>query len=207
MLKKYQRTVSIIHIAFLKYHLPFLDIKDEDKNVESGIKDRDLKKQYIPNEYSDTSEEQNGIVDIVQVNEAKGEAIATFHTQMEHEKHILQKEIENSIKKMSLHVDKLMGQTSFSGANFFGITQKKKAKPIFSEKVFEIKDSLLFESTKKGKEAHTVFNIIIAVLILIFVKMLAHDTIKGGHDFIDLTLIYDMLVDIRTTLILWIPSF
>lgn len=73
--------------------------------------------------------------------------------------------------------------------------------------MFHQKDSLLTESTKKGKEAHTVFNIFVAILLLIFMKMFYHDMYTKGHDFIDLTMIHDLFDDIQVCMLYWLPLF
>mmetsp|Transcript_31918 Transcript_31918/g.28275 ORF Transcript_31918/g.28275 Transcript_31918/m.28275 type:complete len:257 (+) Transcript_31918:11-781(+) len=179
-------------------------IKSEVENEEGDVNDRYINKDHQRRE---SLEDQKSPVDILEVNVAKVSALASFHTTMENEKCHMQREIENSMKKMTIHVDQLMSDASLSGSNFLGITEQKNSRPIFSEKVFEIRDSLLYESTKKGKEAHTVFNIFISILILIFVKMIAHDTIKGGHSFIDFALMFDMLEAVKITLVLWLPSY
>ena len=126
---------------------------------------------------------------------------------MENEKLTLQMEIENSMNKMTSHVNKLMDQTSISGANLFNISERKRFRPVFSEKVFELRDSLLTESTKKGKEAHTVFNIFVAILILIYIKIFVHDTLQRGYTFIDFSLVSDLQQTVYDVILLWVPLY
>jgi hypothetical protein len=146
-------------------------------------------------------------VDLAHLNDVKAGLIATFNMQMKHEKELLHNEIDMAVQKMNEHIDQLIDLSSLSGSQLLGIIEEKKQKPIFSEKVFENRDSLLTESTKKGKEAHTVFNIFVAILSLIFLKMLVHDIFMKGYYFLDISLLYEVSEDLQTGWIYWAVNF
>lgn len=177
---------------------------DSDDNM---TQDGYIGKPHISASSSGDSEKDFEDIDPVTLSEVKQAVIASFNTEMSHEKQFLQQEVENAMKRMTMHVEKLVEKAALSGASLLGISKKKKERPIFSEKIFEQRDSLLTESTQKGKEAHTVFNIFVAILILIFLKMSVHDIFHKGYSFIDLTLIYNLFRDLRLMWVYWLPNF
>lgn len=173
----------------------------------TGNSDGYIGKDHPRKASEDLSEAGAKPIDHAHLSDIKAGLIASFNTRMNQEKQLLQEEIDKAMQRMTDHVDKLTEMGSISGAKLLGLIEAKAAKPIFSEKVFEQRDSLLTESTKKGKEAHTVFNIFVAILVLIFLKMLYHDVYLRGHDFIDITLLYDLYDDLHVCWLYWAPSF
>lgn len=104
-------------------------------------------------------------------------------------------------------VDDMHTTAVMSTDELLELTEKKETKVLFSEKVFVDRDSLLTESTKKGKEATTVFNIFLSFLMLIFLKIIFHDMYTKGQPFMDLTLIYEVMSDLNILLAFWLPNF
>lgn len=155
----------------------------------------------------DMSEAESDGIDEILLNDAKLSVVVNFNTKMNYEKHLLQKSIDDAMHRMSLHVEKLVENANLSGAQLLGITKENKKKPIFSEKVYENKDSLLTESSKRGKEAHTVFNIFVAILILVFLKIFLHDRYTKGHSFMDVSLLYEIYTDIYNFWPYWTMNF
>lgn len=173
----------------------------------TGNSDGYIGKDHPRKASEDLSEIGGEDIDLAQLSDVKAGLIASFNTKMNQEKQMLQEEIDKTMKRMTSHIEKLTEMGSISGAKLLGLVEAKAVKPIFSEKVFEQRDSLLTESTKKGKEAHTVFNIFVAILVLIFLKMLYHDVYLRGHDFIDITLLHGLYEDLHICWIYWAPSF
>lgn len=155
----------------------------------------------------DSSEGSDICIDMIQVNEMKLSLLADFDTKMNTEKELLEKSIDEATKRMSKRVDKLISTSRMSAFELLGLVQEKKAKPIFSEKVFQQRESLLTESSRTGKEAHTVFNVFVAILLLIFLKMIVHDVFMKGHGFIDVSLLHDVSSEIKVGYVYWIYNF
>lgn len=174
-----------------------------DSEPDSGFIGKDH-----PRRISDASSDQSERnIDLAHLNDVKAGLIATFNMQMKHEKELLHQEVDMAMQRMNQHIDQLIDFSSLSGSQLLGIVEEKKLRPIFSEKVFENRDSLLTESTKKGKEAHTVFNIFVAILSLIFLKMLVHDVFVKGYHFLDISLLYDVSEDLQSGWIYWAFNF
>jgi hypothetical protein len=199
--------LSYLLPSYIMLNIDLDEVKHSGDSDDSVTQDGYIGKPYKTTSSSQDSDKDFEDIDPVTLSEVKQAVIASFNTEMVHEKQFLQQEIDNAMQRMTTNVENLVEKATLSGASLLGISKMKKIKPIFSEKVFEQRDSLLTESTQKGKEAHTVFNIFVAILILIFLKLIMHDVFSKGYYFIDMTLLFNLARDLQLFWVYWIPNF
>ena len=156
------------------------NLSNQKQSKEANFKDNSrMDKNYqghSAQEFTSQNErvETEGI-DHGQVGNIKANLVAEFDSMLTIEKHNLEQQLEEAFvsfkSKIENIADDIHKNANMRSSELLGFAESKVRKPIFSEKVFENRDSLLTESTKKGKEAHTVFNIFVSVLLLIFLKI------------------------------------